>query len=181
MHPQVSRCYYHPDKSAVATCTKCGVGICRDCAVKDDQGRILCYRCGNEYLKLEHKEHRKKIKESGGRFRKGTDFIVPGIIGILFVIAFGVALYYNPSQQLSSTGEYAYLNFVIYSMIAYLLFSIPFGYIVLSDLFAPKYDTVNDSLFKWLLKLTISLFAGWIFFTFFLVRFIIRKITSKAG
>ena len=77
MHPQVSRCYYHPDKSAVATCTKCGVGICRDCAVKDDQGRILCYRCGNEYLKLEHKEHRKKIKDSGGRFRKGTDFIVP--------------------------------------------------------------------------------------------------------
>lgn len=89
MYVQVSKCYYHPERGAVATCTKCGVGICRECAVKDSRGRILCYRCGNEDLRQEHKEYRKKLKASGGRFRRGAEFIFPGIIGILIVAAAG--------------------------------------------------------------------------------------------
>ena len=51
-----SGCYYHRGRLAVATCARCGVGICRDCLVRDENGTILCYQCGNEKLKQEHKE-----------------------------------------------------------------------------------------------------------------------------
>lgn len=178
MYIQVSRCYYHPDTPAVAACSSCGVGICKGCAVKDDQGRIICYKCGNKLLKQEHREYQEMLKESGGRFRKGTEFIIPGIIGVLIVVAFGVSIYYDPSSYFSSTGP-TFIDFVTILVLGYMLFSIPFGYIALSDFFAPKYNKIDDIVFKTTIKVSISLFIGWIFFTFFWIRFIVRKITSK--
>ncbi len=173
MYVQVSRCYYHPGRGAVAICAKCGVGICRDCAVKDDQGIILCYKCGNEKLRQEHEEYRARLKESGGRFKRGSEFIVPGIIGILIVVGIGAIVHYGGINNTMDESVF----FRVF--LAYFLFSIPFCYIVLSDLFAPKYDTIDNKLNNWCVKIVISLVFGGIVFTFLWVRFIIRKIASK--
>lgn len=169
---KISNCYYHGNRPAVATCAQCGVGICRECAVKDDSGRIICYKCGNSNLKQEHKEYREMIKEQGGRFRNGTEFIVPGIIGILIAIAGGWFIYFGPFDMRVFTGVNK--DFI---MIEYLLFSSPFGMIMLNDRFAPKYDTWSNLFNTWFLKVMFSFFIGGIVFAFYLFRFVMSKIT----
>ena len=166
MQLQASGCYYHPGRLAVATCAKCGVGICRECAVKTPQGTILCYKCGNKQLKLEHKEYRKHLKESGGRFKNATEFIIPGIIGVIIAVAGVVATHYG---FISFQG-------VKNIFFLYFLFSIPFGYVVLSDLLSPKYDTIWNNVTNFYIKIMCSFMIGWIVFPLVLIRFIIRKI-----
>lgn len=173
MYLQASRCYYHPERGAVAICAKCGVGICRECAVKNNLGQVLCYQCGNEQLRLEHKAHRKRLKEGGGRFRTGREFIFPGIVGICIII--GVVLldhFYNNNKIM--VGGIFYI-----SLFSYILFSLPFGYILLNDLFAPKYDTIYSGFYKWYWKVWIALLFGWIAFTFYWIRFVIGKVAPR--
>lgn len=179
MHAQVSKCYYHPEIGAVATCAKCGVGICRDCAVKDDRGRIICYQCGNKDLKQGHKEYRKRLRENGGRFRTGAEFILPGSVGILIAIAFGAFLYYvgMDSQIVSSLSIDGSRGSLL--LTAYCLFSSPFGYIVLNDLFAPKYDRAINVICDRFMTVFFSPILGSILFAFFGIRFIIRRIMLK--
>lgn len=178
MQTQVRNCYYHPDRGSVAVCAKCGVGICRECAATDQHGRIVCRQCGNEELRQEHKEYRKRLKESGGRFSSGREFIVPSIIGILIVIVAGVMLFYEGyiSQMFRASWSMAFFASFVF---AYFLFSIPFCYLELSDLLAPKYDTIYNHVFKCVMKITISIFVGWIVFTYIWIRFIVRKTKSK--
>ena len=38
------RCYVHPEAQPIGTCTRCGRGICDECAV-DVQGRLTCRNC----------------------------------------------------------------------------------------------------------------------------------------
>ena len=175
MYTQVSNCYYHPERGSVATCARCGVGICRECAVKDEQGVVLCYQCGNEFLRQEHREYRKRLKENGGRFRRGREFILPGIIGLLIVAAVGAMDYFGIVDIPWSDG----LGIPSLFLLAYTLFSIPFCYIALNDLLAPKYDTMSGRFNKWYFKLAISTCFGWAVFTFFWIRFIITKLLSK--
>ncbi|NBI10733.1 hypothetical protein D1641_12025 [Colidextribacter sp. OB.20] len=174
MRLQASGCYYHSGRAAVAICAKCGVGVCRECAVKDEYGTILCYQCGNEKLREEHREHRKRLKEAGGRFRKGTEFIIPGIIGALIVIVVCVLNY----TGIGHGGIKNSLGVGIEGMIGifYILFSIPFCYIALNDLLVPKYDTMFERIRKWVEKIAISLAIGCIVFTFFWIRFLIGKL-----
>ena len=141
MYLQASRCYYHPERGAVATCAKCGVGICKSCAVKDPQGRIVCYQCGNEALKEEHREYRKWLKERGGTFSTGKDFIVPGIIGIIINVVIGIISLYN---GINITSDSIYVDFAARIFLFYYFFSIPFCYILINNLFAGKYDTISN-------------------------------------
>lgn len=171
MSVQVGRCYYHPDRGAVAVCAECGAGVCRECAVKDGGGRVLCRQCGNEALKQEHKEYRKWLKESGGRFREGREFILPCIIGVLLVAVGGVATYFDGSlvRHLENGNIAEIIGF------AYMLFSMPFGYIKVNDVIPPKYN----SIFRLLICFFVTMMIGWIVFPFFVVRFIFRKIKPK--
>jgi len=38
------KCYYHPEKDAVGTCSQCGKAACRDC-IEDVGGALLCKDC----------------------------------------------------------------------------------------------------------------------------------------
>lgn len=38
------KCYYHPEKDAVGTCSQCGKAACRDC-IDDVGGALLCKDC----------------------------------------------------------------------------------------------------------------------------------------
>lgn len=176
MQLQASRCYYHPERGAVATCTKCGVGLCQDCAIRGDSSEIFCPQCANEILRQEHKEHRRWLKERGGRFVTITDFIIPGIIGILIAVGAGILdhyLNYYGIMYILTGSEKEQL------FIEYALFSAPFCYILLSDLFTPKYDKRYNIINKWLFKVVISFTFGWIVLPFLFIRFIVRKIRGR--
>lgn len=38
------KCYVHPEAQPIGTCTRCGRGICEECAV-DVQGKLTCRNC----------------------------------------------------------------------------------------------------------------------------------------
>lgn len=166
---RASGCYYHPGRLAVAICPKCGVGICRECAVKA-QGRILCYKCANEDIIQEHKEYRKWLKERGGNFSRGQDFIIPGIKGILLAV-FGFIIYPYIS---ANNFEVQYFPLMLYS-----LFSSPFLFTILDDLESHKYMKLKNLIDNWMVKVLISYVFGWIIFPFILIRFIIIKNKQK--
>lgn len=171
MDLRASGCYYHPGRLAVATCAKCGVGICRECLVRDENGTILCYQCGNEKLRLKHKEYRKRLKENGGRFKSWTEFIIPSIIGILIIVLVVALTHIEAISPLTSTTDKGDIVGMVY-----ILFSIPFGYVIWSDLLTPKYETLWNKFFSWAGKISFSLLSGWFIFPFVLIRFIVRKI-----
>lgn len=173
MYLRASGCYYHPGRLAVATCAKCGVGICRNCVVKNSQGTILCVQCGNEQLKQEHKEYRKWLKETGGRFKNWTEFIIPSIIGVLIIVLAAALIYIEAVPPITDKSDMVGMT--------YILFSIPFGYTIWNDLLTPKYETtIWDKVFgAWGTKVAFSLISGWIILPFVLIRFIVRKITSN--
>ncbi len=179
MNGNASNCYYHPDRGTVATCAKCGVGICSECAVKDDRGRVLCYKCGNELLKQEHKEYRKWLKERGGRFSEGRDFIKPGIVGFLFAaVVIGLSI----AEGILALAERASLPGFIGALLflAYMLFSIPFCFLVLDDLLVPKHKSWFSSVY-FLFQIVVSVLFGWVVFTFIWVRLLVRKNKAKKG
>lgn len=172
----VGSCYYHPERSAVAICPQCNAGICRECAVKDDSGRVICYRCGNSNLKQEHRKYREMLKQQGGRFRNGTEFIKPTIIGIIILVVIGLVTVFSKDSNLRIiVMDEGITGIIAGIMVVYILFSIPFCMAMLNDLFAPKYDTLYSRFNKWYIKFAISLFAGWIVFTFYWIRYIVTK------
>lgn len=191
MPSQVSRCYYHPENGSVATCSKCGIGLCSKCVRHDLQGRVVCPTCckeeirkANKLANQEHKEYRKALKESGGQFSSGRDFIRPGIIGMLLLIGAGLLCFLNYSEMQEEISH----NIALFGIgttifmgvfMAYFLFSIPFCYVVIDDLFPNWYMTGDSIRFKKFIILVVSMFVGWIVFTFYWVRFIIRKIRSR--
>lgn len=179
MNVQVNTCYYHLNRSAVATCSQCGVGICKGCTVRDDSGRAICYKCGNENLKQEHREYRRELKEQGGRFKDVGDFIIPAIIGILIIIAFFVLGYFVEEFRIPDMGAGTFGQIMAYFLISYFLFSIPFGVIMLNDIFADRYVTLSDRIYLKFLKYTFAIIIGWISFTFYWLRFAILKILKK--
>lgn len=172
---KVSGCYYHVDEPAVATCTLCGVGICRRCAVKDDSGRVICCQCGNKQLKEEHKMYKASLKQKGGKFVEGKEFIKPGIVGLI-ILLFGI---YANVRGTSPTEMVSIANIIAYILLSYFLFSIPYGMVGLSDIFSPKYESLHDHSFKWVIKLFVAIPTGWIFLTFYIIRYIILKIRKK--
>lgn len=49
-------CYYHENKPAVASCAKCGVGLCRSCreeAVYEMDGKPICLNCSRPIAEAE--------------------------------------------------------------------------------------------------------------------------------
>jgi len=41
----VMKCFYHPDKDAVAECAKCGKPICRQCVWERMLDKVICWNC----------------------------------------------------------------------------------------------------------------------------------------
>lgn len=175
MNVQVRSCYYHPDRPAVAVCAECGVGICKSCTVKSSSGKAICVRCGNEKLRQEHKEFRRVLRERGGRFRTGNEFVVPGIIGTFLCIVCGISLFFDGSfnnllQNLSAGPIEAFGCIFGILFIGYHIFAIPFCVQGLRDIFPPRYGprmTIPRMLTYGLLVPTVS----WLFLSFYLVRF----------
>lgn len=182
MSVEVSGCYYHEGKAAVAVCALCGAGICRKCAVKDDAGRTICVSCGNTILKEEHKRHRRMIKQKGGRFTEGKDFIAPGIIGCLLAAAMLIAMAVEGGfHNFLGRGIYGVIGIIFGIFITvYFMLSLTFGFVFINDLFASRITTRENYALLMLFEFMFALVLGWIPFTFYWIRFVVLKIIKKS-
>lgn len=168
MHHNVSGCYYHPNRLSVAVCSECGHGLCRDCIIKGRSGKTLCIDCANSELKQEHKEYRKILRERGGRFRTGKDFVVPGMIGIVLCIA--LTLLAIADRQAFTLPNDPLQTAVVIVFLEYHIFAVPFCIRGLMDIFAPRY-TAHLSMLKIIIYVIVPAIASWLFLSFYLVRF----------
>ena len=80
------KCYNHPDRDAVATCTKCGKTLCKECA--DKHSPCLCDECYSQLREVELKN----LQDAKKPFIKT---IILGVV-FLFVAFFIVAASQGP-------------------------------------------------------------------------------------
>lgn len=90
---QTMRCYYHnncEDRPAVARCSKCGKGLCRECADNfrsEKNDKILCIDCRNEEIAKDAVWAEAKKNE----IRKEMIFIIVGFfLGLAIEIFLGI-------------------------------------------------------------------------------------------
>lgn len=103
------KCFNHTEKEAVATCQKCGKGLCRECAEKYTP--CMCDTCAaqvqqNKQEQARNSENQRKEKYKAALVDTRSEFIKTTIIGILVAI---IATWWtaNHGSRLSSFGDYA--------------------------------------------------------------------------
>lgn len=173
------KCFNHTERDAVATCQKCGKGLCRECAEKHTP--CLCDTCAaqiqrDKQQQAKTKEDQRKQKYKDALVDTRSEFIKTAVIGILVGIFF---VWWSVTR-----GENVGYGFVDYVGYFFVAFCIPFGW---------KFFTYLQSFFPifiigtwwfWFLfgvvKLLLSVFAGVPAFIYQLVKTILtqRKINK---
>ena len=75
------KCYYHPEREIVATCTQCGKGLCKECASKWEPA--LCNECAHDLIEQKRAYLKRAISSGIVIFAIGT------IIGLISFIQSG--------------------------------------------------------------------------------------------
>jgi uncharacterized membrane protein len=96
-------CYHHTSQPAVAQCSKCGKGICKNC---HDGYKGVCYDCTLEAANEKLNDAKYKEWDAVDTLKKmKTGGIIGGIIGIVFGIAASViALSVDNTKGLDAIG-----------------------------------------------------------------------------
>ena len=80
------KCFNHPEREAVATCQKCGKGLCKECAEKHTP--CLCDSCAvqiqrDQQQQAQNKEEQRKQKYKNALVDTRSEFIRTTVIGIV--------------------------------------------------------------------------------------------------
>lgn len=115
------KCFNHPERDAVATCQKCGKGLCRECAAKYTP--CLCDTCAaqlqrSQQQQAQAQEDSRKAKYKAALVDTRSEFIKTSIIGAALAVFMIVFM----ATQGGGTTIPGYLMFLV------LGFSIPFGW-----------------------------------------------------
>ena len=116
------KCFNHTERDAVATCQKCGKGLCRECAEKHTP--CMCDSCAaqikqNQQQQAQNKEEQRKQKYKDALVDTRSEFIKTAVIGILVGIFY---VWYEASKGNGATG---FGNSAAQFFVA---FCIPFGW-----------------------------------------------------
>lgn len=93
-------CEKHPEKSAVAQCSECGVGVCKECAgitnVVREYFGTLCVDCYEEHVEAALSNAREEVRKIGRRI-KGKLFSY--IIGLILLAIGGIMFLANTDSD----------------------------------------------------------------------------------
>ena len=107
-------CYHHPSQQAVAQCSQCGKGICRDCydsyGAGMGAGKALCFDCTEEMVK----EHAADVDAFRSKVKRERIFMIVGAVIGVFVGA-GMASQGGPAIFILAVFACASLG-TIYNM-----------------------------------------------------------------
>ena len=83
------KCFNHPEREAVATCQRCGKGLCRECAGKYTP--CMCDTCAaqirqNQQQQAQAKEDSRKAKYKAALVDTRSEFIKTAVLGAVFGI-----------------------------------------------------------------------------------------------
>lgn len=115
------KCFNHPDREAVATCQKCGKGLCRECAEKYTP--CLCDSCAdqiqrNRQQQAQAQEDSRKAKYKAALVDTRSEFIKTALIGVALAV---FAVVFMMTRNAGTPLSY-YLKLLV------LGFCVPFGW-----------------------------------------------------
>lgn len=171
------KCFNHTEREAVATCQRCGKGLCRECAEKHMP--CLCDTCAIQIQKdqqqqAQSKEEQRKQKYKAALVDTRGEFIKTSVTGVIIGILW---VWFMKSEHSDFTVSECALDF-------FMGFCIPFGWKVLTYLqsFIPLF--LIGTWWFWfiyvMVKAFLSIFVGIPAFIFQLVKTILtqRKINK---
>ena len=169
------KCFNHIKIEAVATCQKCGKGLCRECAEKYTP--CMCDTCASRIQREQQQQAQSKEEQRKQKYRDALvdtrgEFITTTIIGV-FIGLFFVFVARDPS-----------LTFVDYLGGFFLGICVPFGWKFLTYLQSFFPLTIFGTSWFWLIygvvKLVLSMIVGIPAFFYQLVKTILvqRKIKN---
>ncbi|MCX4323099.1 MAG: hypothetical protein OSJ59_09060 [Lachnospiraceae bacterium] len=125
------KCFNHTEREAVATCQKCGKGLCKECAEKYTP--CMCDTCAeqtrkNQQQQAQNKEEQRKQKYKDALVDTRGEFIKTAVIGI--VVA-SIWIWYSYHNQQGLHEDYGLGDWFGMFFVA---FCIPFGWKVLTYL-----------------------------------------------
>jgi hypothetical protein len=96
-------CVYHPHRLAVAVCESCEADLCQSCAIRLEDGRILCHRCIVALSLRDVKDEaiRRRLHKEARRLgleRKWRPTYVQAVLALgalLVLMLVGLRLYWN--------------------------------------------------------------------------------------
>lgn len=167
------KCFNHPEMEAVATCQKCGKGLCRECAEKYTP--CMCDPCAaqvkrNQQQQAQNKEEQRKQKYRDALVDTRSEFITTTVIGILV----GVLLVWFMKS------EHAELSFADCAGYFFLGICVPFGWKFLTYLQSFFPLSIFGTFWFWIIygvvKLALSMIVGIPAFFYQLVKTIFTQI-----
>ena len=116
------KCFNHTEREAVATCQKCGKGLCRECAEKYTP--CMCDACAartrqEKQQQAQNKEDQRRQKYKDALIDTRSEFIKTAVIGVLVGIFF---------VWWEATHPDAYDSLIDYVGLFFVAFCIPFGW-----------------------------------------------------
>lgn len=175
------KCFNHPDREAVATCQKCGKGLCKECAQKYTP--CMCESCAektqrDQQQQAQNKEEQRKQKYKDALVDTRSEFIKTAVIGI--VIAF-VYIWYSYRYQQSLSADYDLGTWI---GLFFFCVCVPFGWKVLTYLQSFIPISIFGTWWFWIIyiavKACLSILVGIPAFFYQLVKTILtqRKINK---
>lgn len=114
------KCYNHPERDAVSTCTKCGKGLCKECT--DKYSPILCDECRQEYeIKQEEErlnyEYQRLQQEKANKYDLWFEILLSLVsLGVGFLIAWGLSrLFDGPIEYWVPSSYFLLVLFIPFS------------------------------------------------------------------
>ncbi|MCH5251586.1 MAG: hypothetical protein J1F22_01315 [Lachnospiraceae bacterium] len=171
------KCFNHTEREAVATCQKCGKGLCRECAEKYTP--CMCDPCAahvqqNKQEQAQNRENQRKEKYRTALVDTRGEFIKTTVIGILVSV---IATWWTANNgNLSNFGDYAN------AIVAW--FFVPFGWKFLTYLQSFFPVSLFGTFWFWIIyiavKAVLSVIVGIPAFIYQLVKTVLaqRKINK---
>ena len=167
------KCFNHTERDAVATCQKCGKGLCRECAEKHTP--CMCDTCAaqvkqNQQQQAQNKEEQRKQKYKDALVDTRSEFIKTTVIGIIVGILFA---WYMKNDNAELGVAYSVRYFVLGLFV-------PFGWKFLTYLQSFFPLSIFGTFWFWIIygiiKLVLSIIVGIPAFIYQLVKTILTQI-----
>lgn len=166
------KCFNHPEREVVATCQKCGKGLCRECAEKYTP--CMCNTCAaqleqSRQQQAQNKENERKEKYRAALVDTRSEFLKTTVIGI--IVAIIGTWWFAHDGELNSFGDYANTSIV--------WFFVPFGWKFITYLQSFFPVSLFGTFWFWIIyiwvKVMLSMVVGIPAFIFQLVKSILTQ------
>lgn len=169
------KCFNHTEREAVATCQKCGKGLCRECAEKHTP--CLCDTCAtriqrSEQQQAQNKEEQRKQKYRDALVDTRSEFIKTAVIGILVGIFF---VWWDSKEGLNvESGLFYYVG------LFFVAFCIPFGWKFLTYLQSFVPVSLFGTFWFWFVYIAIKVFlSAFVGIPAFIYQFVKTILTQR--